>query len=363
MAHMEIWVSTPDLGVFTSQAPAENSAPQASFQHFRFDDLTPSPVVPLWLDPSCDPGTEVLGNSEAGSAAMKLEITWDDEEARQRYRRLFESLHSQLSSSTGPQKLVGSVGFEGQLANIEELWPLLTRFFKAKLQQTQSRFFQHLIATPQTLQVGCSPELLFRKSAAASKISTVALAGTAPTDRAQTLSHDPKELKEHEWVIQSLKEQSRNWAELSFSDPLVVDLGNGLSHLKSQVDLSPTWIKPPDDLAHFLIEKLHPTAALGSFPPKAIELHRLYSGAEDRRHFGAPMLLQTNEGDLESWVNIRSFEIKRNGRIFFPVGAGLVQESTFESEWQELLRKRSSLLNTLGISENLTTTYAKDCAL
>lgn len=353
---MEVWVSTPSLGGFSNRCPDDSNAQGASFQFFGFEDLTSGPQTQVHQDS----GSQGLSTNDSslkskGTVAILTDVEWNDVATKQRYQELFAKLHGKIVPGE-IQKLVGSVGFLGKSESAKAHWHSLPTLLQSQLRKTQDRFFQHLIVGPEKILVGCSPELLFCKAAGASSIETVALAGTAPSSEGQKLLQDHKELQEHDWVIQSLREQSQSWSHLSKTGPKVVDLGNGLAHLKSEIKLEPTWVTDPDisepeNLGSFLVEQLHPTAALASFPPKAIKLEELFSGDQPRAHFGAPMLLEMNDGALEAWVNIRSFEIHRDGRVFFPIGAGLVQESVFEKEWTELLRKRNSLLKTLGLSE------------
>jgi hypothetical protein len=299
-------------------------------------------------------------------ASLKLETEWELESGKEHYRKLFADLHSQLGkpSPQGPvQKLVGSLGLTGRIQNYErvrsELFEHLTSIIVDSSSGAVSssapggkspQFLKHVqLSENGELSVGCSPEILFRYEASQKQIHTVAIAGTALSSNGTSLLDDPKERAEHDWVLEGLKLQSSEWAEFESGKTEVVELGNGLSHLKTQVTLHPTWPSEPTDIAKFLVNSLHPTAALGCFPPRSFALDKLFSGEKIRRHYGAPMCLEFENGDLECWVNIRAFEVDNGGQIFFPIGAGIVQESTFENEWNELLRKRDSVMKSLGL--------------
>jgi len=192
--------------------------------------------------------------------------------------------------------------------------------------------------------LGATPEVLFRYFDG--RIYTMALAGTARKEERVLFSLDEKEIREHEFVAQTLI------AKLS-------DLGMVMRDVRGILDL--------DQLVHFqtlikvelykheeietLIRRLHPTPALGPLP-RTGETMKMLSGWRERleapAEFGAPFGL-LRDGEFEALVAIRM--IAWNGReCFLPSGCGVIEESRLVNEWRELGLKRDAVLKIFGIS-------------
>lgn len=192
--------------------------------------------------------------------------------------------------------------------------------------------------------LGATPEVLFRYFDG--RIYTMALAGTARKEERVLFSLDEKEIREHEFVAQTLI------AKLS-------DLGMVIRDVRGILDL--------DQLVHFqtlikvelykheeiktLIHRLHPTPALGPLP-RTPETMKMLSEWRDRLNcpaeFGAPFGL-LRDGDFEALVAIRMISWKGD-ELQLPSGCGVIEESRLVNEWRELALKRDAVRKIFGQS-------------
>lgn len=184
--------------------------------------------------------------------------------------------------------------------------------------------------------MGITPELFFYKKS--EKIQTMALAGTSSKElpREEFLA-DPKERSEHEFVIQDIKEKLSAFGECQFGSTSVLELPF-LNHLKTDIHLT---LKPGANLAE-LIQKMHPTSALGVYPKNEYwnEFVQLPFQAE-RESFGAPWGFSTGEEALFV-VSIRRLEWKGQ-QVRIGAGCGIVEQSILEKEIAEIERKINSV--------------------
>lgn len=193
---------------------------------------------------------------------------------------------------------------------------------------------------------GRSPETLFQLQNGL--LQTMALAGTAPAAQSCQLHENPKLLREHELVVEVLKERLSTLGNVSVGPRKIVSLGS-MAHLATDL-LAPC----PEDHWHgreeALIRLLHPTPALGIAPrtPGTLELlHHYRAELSIPRFFGAPFGLKW-PGGLEVLVAIRGV-FWEDGEAVLPAGCGLVTGSEFESEWAELELKRRWVHQALNV--------------
>ena len=183
--------------------------------------------------------------------------------------------------------------------------------------------------------LGFTPETLF--SFSGRNISLMALAGTAPWP-GPSLLHDPKEMREHQWVIQSLKEALGNkvtWNTFHTKEKKFGDLKHLCTNIKG-------ILKPPVNFT-LLCRTLHPTAALGGFPKQAA-LHWLKTNPpqKNRGHFGAPFGFFNGKDRGFCLVALRGVEWDSEG-LRLGSGCGLVENSVLQKEWRELTLKRNQI--------------------
>lgn len=183
-----------------------------------------------------------------------------------------------------------------------------------------------------------TPEVLFRLDG--TRLTTMALAGTADAAHEADLRKGPKLAREHEIVVDELHRRLATLGRVSMTDREIVPLGN-VRHLRTSlcVDLPAV---PSGGALNSLIHLLHPTPALGISPrsESALALLRHYRqrcGVPEA--FGAPCGVVWPGGAL-FLVAIRGlFWTEKELRL--PAGGGLVTGSVFKTEWEELALKRA----------------------
>lgn len=192
--------------------------------------------------------------------------------------------------------------------------------------------------------IGVSPEILFERKGKV--IKTMALAGTRLLDDSfseeEFLNH-PKDSEEHRIVVQSILEDLKGLGELKVSHTYVHKLKT-LGHLRTDIELV---LK--DDLSNLeLIHLLHPTPALGVYPKGSLkDWFSIHNKKQDRSLFGAPVLIESGDW-ARCIVGIRC-AFNESGEWKLGSGCGVVSDSKWELEWQELHNKRKSVLDRLGL--------------
>lgn len=183
--------------------------------------------------------------------------------------------------------------------------------------------------------LGFTPEILF--SLEGDKLSTMALAGTSLYPGPH-LMKDKKELKEHDFVIQSLRESLKtvvHWdkevtREIQFLP---------LKHLHTEL----TGCLIQKIGFESLCKKLHPTAALGGYPKKqAFDWLKSQVSQSSRNFFGAPLGFFQSDREAFCLVALRGMEWNEKQSLIFS-GGGLLKESLLQKEWRELFLKREQV--------------------
>jgi menaquinone-specific isochorismate synthase len=189
---------------------------------------------------------------------------------------------------------------------------------------------------------GATPELLF--SLDGSRLETMALAGTARLEDEDVFAVDEKEIREHEYVAQTLVSKLLDLGVLRRREREVLRLGSIVHfHTGITVDLA-----NPQDTGS-LLRRLHPTPALGPLPRTDQTMSAL-SGWRSQlgcpAEFGAPFGVWEN-GRFESIVAIRGLWWQGN-KISLPAGCGIIEASRLVNEWREIRLKRDAVKGFLG---------------
>ncbi|MEK6773063.1 MAG: chorismate-binding protein [Bdellovibrionota bacterium] len=222
---------------------------------------------------------------------------------------------------------------------------------------TRAQLILRLLEAPETLIpygvwdedqgfLGATPEILFERKE--DQFQTMALAGTAVQDfsGSQDFLTDSKENQEHQFVVQDILKQLKDYVTLIPEKTRILELPH-LRHLLTPMGCRIKKKFPLDDLE--LIKIMHPTAALGVFPRNAglVWLKEL-PGQGQRGSFGAPVSFPLSENHVVVVVGLRRLEWNQEN-IRIGAGCGLVSESIFEREWDEVNRKIDSVRKLLGI--------------
>ncbi len=211
--------------------------------------------------------------------------------------------------------------------------------------------------TASSVFAGASPELLAEKSGDC--FSSLALAGSKPLHEADLLLSDPKEIAEHQYVVDHLHLRlEETGAELTPTDqPEVLRLAN-IAHLASRVSG-----KTPDSILE-LVEVLHPSPAVAGVPTNAalefLDRHESF----DRGWYAGPVGWLTPDGEGRFFVALRSILMNPDECILF-AGSGIVDGSCPEKEEQETWLKLQTAMATLlpSSSANSTTSPATTSSL
>lgn len=203
--------------------------------------------------------------------------------------------------------------------------------------------------------VGASPEL-FASVREGRGVYLAALAGTVSRDQGpEALTRDPKQLHEHQLVIDFLAQSLSSIGEVQ-RQPTEVQVLPQLLHLRTAITAYP---RNPVGLFE-LARLLHPSPALGVSPRHlGWEWLRDIDREVPRGNFGAPFGVQWPDGSAESCIAIRAMQWRprpeMSGSDGIPLeiligsGCGVVAESELESEWEELAAKRDSVHHMLGV--------------
>lgn len=185
--------------------------------------------------------------------------------------------------------------------------------------------------------LGATPEVLFRFFDG--RIYTMALAGTAGSEEAEIFAVDDKEIREHEFVAQTLVEKLSTLGMVRRKGRDILNLGS-LIHFRTLIEVE---LYKNEEIGK-LMAHLHPTPALGPLPRSEETMAQLQSWRERLgcpSGFGAPFGL-LRDGEFEALVAIRMLAWK--GEQFqLPSGCGVIAESRLVNEWRELALKRDSV--------------------
>ena len=184
---------------------------------------------------------------------------------------------------------------------------------------------------------GATPELLF--SLDGKRLETMALAGTARAEDREVFAVDEKEIREHEYVAQTLVSKLLGLGNVERLGREILDLGP-IVHFLTTIGLDLDSPIAAEDL----LRRLHPTPALGPLPRTDETLEKLLEWRQRLAcppQFGAPFALW-DEGRFDAIVTIRG--IWWDGQeLQLPAGCGIIEASRLVNEWRELRLKREAV--------------------
>jgi menaquinone-specific isochorismate synthase len=184
---------------------------------------------------------------------------------------------------------------------------------------------------------GASPELLFSLDGAS--LETMALAGTARSEDRDVFAVDQKEIREHEYVAQTLVSKLMDLGQLQRESRQILELGP-IVHFLTRIRV----ILESPMSAEDLVRRLHPTPAVGPLPRTEGTIARLMDWRKRLdcpSRFGAPFGLW-DQGRFEAIVAIRGVWWE-DSRLSIPAGCGIIEASRLVNEWRELRLKREAV--------------------
>lgn len=195
--------------------------------------------------------------------------------------------------------------------------------------------------------LGITPELLFSHSQKEpGKVSTMAVAGTChPSHDQHAFLHDEKQRHEHQLVVRGISLSLEPLGSVKLGEIQLLQLPR-LTHL-----LTPIEVKLRDPFKFVtLVRSLHPTPALGAFPvvegKKWLENYQKHT---PRDYYGAPIGFHYPQtGITRCLVGIRNVQWDPSG-MRIGAGCGVVKQSTFEKEWQEIQFKLKAIQDQLDL--------------
>lgn len=198
--------------------------------------------------------------------------------------------------------------------------------------------------------LGASPERLVKKQG--NDVFSTCLAGSIPRGNTEEedkilgelLLNDQKNLIEHGFVVEMIKEA----LEETCDQVILPDKPQLMKIRDIQHLYTPVIGKCQKDASILLlVERLHPTPALGGLPKKeAVEKIRELEEL-DRGFYAAPLGWVDYRGNGEFAVSIRSGLIQGNEASLF-AGCGVVADSNSESEYLETGLKFKPMQRALG---------------
>ena len=189
--------------------------------------------------------------------------------------------------------------------------------------------------------LGATPEILCRVEGG--RVEADALAGSASPEHASELPTSGKDLREHRWVVDHITDALAGVADHAHwpREPRVRALAN-VVHLHTPVV---AHLSPGRGIAD-VAAALHPTPAVGGVPVgAALRFLADHEGLD--RGLYAGVVGWVGEERAELAIALRSALVRgRHARIF--VGAGIVDGSSPDAEWEETELKARALLDALG---------------
>jgi len=197
--------------------------------------------------------------------------------------------------------------------------------------------------------LGATPERLARMEGG--RVSLGALAGTFPrgatpeADAAlrRLMLESPKEREEHAIVVEAIRSALEGYGRLEVPEEPEVRALKNVWHL-----FTPMTLAPAAGLSLLsLVDRLHPTPAVGGLPQAAAldAIRRLENF--DRGWYGGPLGWLNARGEGEFAVTLRS-GVVTGSRMRLFAGGGIVAESDPEREFEETRIKFQPLLDALG---------------
>jgi menaquinone-specific isochorismate synthase len=188
--------------------------------------------------------------------------------------------------------------------------------------------------------LGLTPEILFKQNQ--SHVEIDAIAGTCSHD-APDLRVDPKIVQEHTLVIDGIRDSLSAFGTLSISPIQQMTVGS-LVHLKANIQL---LLHTPLSMQD-LIQKLHPTPALGTYPRlEGLPWLQEVAFRIPRKRYGAPVGVFWKNQSI-CYVAIRNVQWDKYGMKLF-AGCGILLESRFEEEWKEIHLKLKAIKKLLTL--------------
>ncbi len=276
--------------------------------------------------------SQELGFSEGGG---ELDVEWDELTPEG-----FAQVFSEINQAIGKGEIEKSVPVAVETGRFKQGSGV---DLLSSLASGEEAFYPYAWVTGGKGFCGLTPEVLFnlRKG----RLNTMALAGTARSIEQQVFAYDEKEIREHEFVAQTLVSKLSDMGMVKRSQRSILDLGV-LVHFHTPIEVFLYGDKDTDDL----VRRLHPTPALGPLPRTEETMGNLIRWREMLgcpAWFGAPFGV-LEDGVFHAVVTIRGVHWDGE-QVEIPSGCGVIEASRLVNEWRELALKRSAVKRSFGL--------------
>jgi menaquinone-specific isochorismate synthase len=322
------WLAKRDGSLVIGHGPFQESSEPGAGVSFYVQNFALSDPQP-WKTPA---RIERLGMGEhlgIVQESLPFDGAWETLDAARFsvvFQEIMKSIHEGVFEKTVP--VVAEIGQAGPGAS--------TAIMRAMLLQ-RSPLYSYGWVHGHAGFAGATPELLF--SLAENRLETMALAGTARSEDRDVFAVDQKEIREHEYVAQSLVSKLLGLGHVERCAREILDLGS-IVHFLTHIGLELITPKTPEEL----LRRLHPTPALGPLP-RTSETLAMLDGWRSRlgcpTQFGAPFGLM-DSGQFHAVVAIRGIWWQ-DRELTLPAGCGIIEASRLVNEWRELRLKREAV--------------------
>lgn len=231
-----------------------------------------------------------------------------------------------------------------------------------KLRELNPSPYMFYIKNDDGILLGASPEMSLRIQGGKNKVVEIRpIAGTKPRglinnmvdmdldSRHETeLKIDSKEISEHIMLVDLARNDVAKISKPGtryVDEPFVVEKYSHVQHLVSNVR---GILKDNLDALHAYTSTMNMGTLTGAPKVEAMKLIRVYEKTK-RGFYGGSACYITPSGDLDSAIIIRSVRIK-GGKAYVRAGAGIVYDSSPESEFLETERKAYACLKAIELA-------------
>lgn len=194
------------------------------------------------------------------------------------------------------------------------------------LLNTYTNAFVYCFFIDEKMMMGASPEQLLTLNNGI--LHSEALGGTM-----NNKLFSEKEYSEHQFIKTHIETTLNALSFKYLAKETITKASGNLSHLFTAFEIEPKTL----ELHQQLIEKLHPTPAIGGLPVKESLKFIIKNESFDRLHYAGYLGL-FSENNIQVYVNLRCAECYKNGVRQY-AGAGINQGSIAQDEWDETNRK------------------------
>jgi menaquinone-specific isochorismate synthase len=323
------WLAKRDGSLVIGHGPFEESVEPAAggvsfyVQNFALQDAKP------WKTPSRIERTSVAEMSSRFQDTPPLACDWKPLDATPFsavFQEVMSAIHGEVFEKTVPVVTESGTARHAPGAAI-----------LAAMTRQSAPLYSYGWLQPDSGFAGATPELLF--SLDGKRLETMALAGTARSEDREVFAVDEKEIREHEYVAQTLVAKLLDLGRIERRAREILDLGS-IVHFLTLISLDLQSPLTPEAL----LRRLHPTPALGPLP-RTPETLSLLLNWRDRLacplQFGAPFGLW-EQGRFDAVVAIRGIWWEARN-LQLPAGCGIIEASRLVNEWRELRLKREAV--------------------